>query len=47
MSNDELEGLREYELLPLIRDLLPAWFGAAEVFESPDIGRGSPQRNTT
>jgi len=41
MSNNELEGFREYELLPLIRELLPNLLRVVEIFTAPEVGGSS------
>jgi hypothetical protein len=43
MQDNELEGFREYELLPLVRKLLPNFLRVVEVYTAPEIGAPSLQ----
>ena len=43
MPDNELEGFREYELLPLIRELLPNFLRVVEIFTAPELAGTSLQ----
>jgi predicted aconitase len=44
MSDNRLEGFREYELLPLIEELLPLLLGVEKVFREPAIAGDTSKR---
>jgi hypothetical protein len=44
VPDNGLEGFREYELLPLIEELLPSLVGTNKVFREPVIGGSSARR---